>query len=150
MQAKFSFFPLPPPILCFLIGLLMYSLPAVGRYERYPYIISILVLSSIIIAVTSLWQFHLAKTNLDPQQLEKTTKLVTSGIFSFTRNPMYLSLLLILIAWALWLGHWLAWSGVCSFVYLMNCFQIAREEDYLEMKFGEDYRQYKSKVRRWI
>lgn len=149
MQVRFSFFPLPPPILCFLIGLVMYLLPSIGRYARYPYIIGFLLLSSIIIAMAGLWQFHLEKANLDPQQLEKTTKLVTFGIFSLTRNPMYLSLLLILMVWALWLGHYLAWSGVCCFVYLMNRFQIAREERYLEMKFGETYRQYKSKVRRW-
>ena len=63
---------------------------------------------------------------------------------------MYLSLLLILIAWALWLGNSLAWLGVIVFILVMNRVQIAREEAYLEGKFGDEYRRYKQKVRRWL
>ena len=79
-----------------------------------------------------------------------TTQLVSTGIFRFSRNPMYLSLLLMLIAWALWLGNSLAWLGVIVFILVMNRFQIAREEAYLESKFGDEYRRYKQKVRRWL
>ena len=65
-------------------------------------------------------------------------------------TAMYLSLLLMLIAWALWLGNSLAWLGVIVFILVMNGFQIAREEAYLESKFGDEYRRYKQKVRRWL
>ena len=107
------------------------------------------ILVSILVAAASIWQFYRNDTSI-PKQLDKTTRLVTSGIFQITRNPMYLSLLLILVSWALWLGHLLAWSGVITFIFLMNRFQISQEEIYLEKKFGDTYRRYKSKVRRWI
>lgn len=140
----------PPPILCFFIGVVMYALPPIGKYSKFFYAIWFCILLSILVAVMSLWQFYRANISIDPQRLDKTTRLVTSGIFQITRNPMYLSLLLILVAWALWLGHLLAWSGIIAFVWLMNRFQISREECYLEEKFGDEYRRYKSKVRRWI
>ncbi|OOF65917.1 isoprenylcysteine carboxylmethyltransferase family protein [Rodentibacter sp. Ppn85] len=143
-------FPLPPPILCFTIGVLMYALPKIGQYSRFFYAIWFFILLSILVAVAGLWQFYRNDTSIDPKQLDKTTRLVTSGIFQITRNPIYLSLLLILVSWALWLGHLLAWSGVITFILLMNRFQISREEIYLEKKFGDTYRRYKSKVRRWI
>lgn len=145
-----TLFPLPPPVICFSIAVVMYFLPRVGQYPRFIFIIDFLILLSFLIAALSVWQCHRHKTSIDPQQLNKTTTLVTSGIFRITRNPMYLSLLLILMAWALWLGNGLAWIGVIAFVFLMNRFQILREEVYLEKKFGEVYRQYKSRVRRWI
>ncbi|WP_308443650.1 MULTISPECIES: methyltransferase family protein [Rodentibacter] len=142
-------FPLPP-ILCVFIGTAMYFLPLIGQYPRNPYLISIFILLSGAIAIASVWQFYRYKANIDPQQLDKTTTLVTSGIFRISRNPMYLSLLLMLSGWALWLGNLLSWAGVATFVFLMNRFQISQEEAYLERQFGEDYRRYKSKVRRWI
>ncbi len=143
-------FPFFPPILCVFIGTVMYFLPLIGQYPRYLFLISISILLSGSIAIASVWQFYRHKANIDPQQLDKTTTLVTSGIFRVSRNPMYLSLLLMLSGWALWLGNLLAWTGVAVFVFLMNRFQISQEEAYLEKQFGEDYRRYKSKVRRWI
>ena len=95
-------------------------------------------------------QFFICKTTINPRDFKGTTKLVSTGIFRFSRNPMYLSLLLMLIAWVLWLGNSLAWLGVIIFILSINHFQIAREEAYLESKFGDEYRHYKQKVRRWI
>lgn len=143
-------FPLPPPVLAFAVGAIMYILPSVGQYERSFYLIGLFILLSSVVALASVWQFYREKTTIDPQQLEKTTRLVTSGIFQFTRNPMYLSILFTLIAWALWLENLLAWIGVPIFIFLMNRFQIAREERFLEQKFGEEYHRYKEKVRRWL
>ncbi|OOF41095.1 isoprenylcysteine carboxyl methyltransferase [Rodentibacter mrazii] len=145
-----SLFPLPPPILCFSIGVVMYALPQIGQYSRFLYAIWFFVLLSVFVAVVSVWPFYRNNLSIDPQRLDKTTRLITSGIFQITRNPMYLSLLLILVAWALWLSHLLAWSGIIVFMWLMNRFQISREEAYLEKKFGDEYRRYKTKVRRWI
>ncbi|WP_425271861.1 methyltransferase family protein [Rodentibacter myodis] len=128
----------------------MYFLPLMVSYPRYPFLILACVLCEGFLAITSSWQFYRHKTTIDPQQLNKTTVLVTSGIFRVTRNPMYLSLLIGLIAWALWLGNLAAWIGVVTFIFLINRVQIAQEERYLEEKFGEDYRRYKINVRRWI
>ena len=95
-------------------------------------------------------QLFIRKTTINPHDFKHTTQLVSTGIFQFSRNPMYLSLLLMLIAWALWLGNSLAWLGVIVFILVMNHCQIAREEAYLESKFGDEYRHYKQKVRRWL
>lgn len=143
-------FPLPPPVLCFAICVVMYFLPQIGQHPRFIFVIDFFIILSFLIAGLSVWQFHRHQASIDPQQLTKTTTLVTSGIFRITRNPMYLSLLFLVMAWALWLGNGLAWIGVPAFVLLMNRFQISREEIYLEKKFGEVYRQYKLEVRRWI
>ena len=145
-----SLFPLPPPILCLLIGIVMYWFPPIGPHWRFGFLVIFFILLSAVVAMTAVAQFYQQKTTIDPQQLEQTTQLVTSGVFRITRNPMYLSLLFILIAWALWLAHLLAWTGVIVFVWLMNRWQIAREEAFLEQKFGADYCRYREKVRRWL
>lgn len=145
-----SIFPLPPPLLVLLIMLLMWIFPVVGKYETHFYLITAIVLLSGMIGLMALWQCYRHHTTIDPQHFDKTTALLTSGIFRFTRNPMYLSLLLCLIAFALWCGNMLCWAGVIGFVVVMNRDQIRREEQFLLTKFGETYREYQKQVRRWI
>lgn len=94
--------------------------------------------------------FRQAQTTMNPVHLDKASRLVSSGVYRFTRNPMYLGLLLMLAAWALWLGHGLSWLGLPLFVAGMNRFQIRHEERVLAQKFGEDYLGYCRKVRRWV
>lgn len=94
--------------------------------------------------------FRQAQTTMNPVHLDKASRLVSSGVYRFTRNPMYLGLLLMLAAWALWLGHGLPWLGLPLFVAGMNRFQIRHEERVLAQKFGEDYLSYCRKVRRWV
>lgn len=91
-----------------------------------------------------------AQTTINPIYLDKASRLVCSGVYRFTRNPMYLGLALILAAWALWLGHALSWLGLPLFVTAMNRFQIRHEERILAQKFGRAYLNYCRAVRRWI
>jgi protein-S-isoprenylcysteine O-methyltransferase Ste14 len=81
---------------------------------------------------------------------EIASSLVTSGAYRFTRNPMYLGLCLLLVAWALFLSSLLAFVGPLLFILYMNRFQIAPEETALSTIFGEEFANYKAKVRRWI
>lgn len=141
---------IPPPLLCLLIGYSMYFLPRIASYSVHFAVIVFVITLSFLIAVGSVLQFFTHKTTINPHDFKHTTQLVSTGIFRFSRNPMYLSLLLILIAWALWLGNSLACLGIIVFILVMNHFQIAREEAYLESKFGDEYRHYKQKVRRWL
>lgn len=76
--------------------------------------------------------------------------MVDSGVFGFSRNPIYLGMALILVAWALWLAAPFAWLGVLLFVVVITCWQIVPEEEILLNKFGEPYRLYCQKVRRWF
>lgn len=141
---------IPPPILCLFIAIAMYFLPKIASYSVHFAIIAFVISLSFLIALSSVMHFFICKTSINPRDFKGTTKLVSTGIFRFSRNPMYLSLLLMLIAWVLWLGNSLAWLGIIVFVLAINQFQIAKEEAYLENKFGDEYRRYKQKVRRWL
>lgn len=81
---------------------------------------------------------------------ERVTSLVTEGVYRYTRNPMYLGLALLLLAWALYLSAWLGVLVVGAFVAYMNCFQIMPEEKALESRFGQDFLRYQKAVRHWL
>ncbi|MFM9500577.1 methyltransferase family protein, partial [Streptomyces galilaeus] len=75
---------------------------------------------------------------------------VTSGIFAYTRNPMYLGWTVVLLGWAVFLGGVWTVLGPIAFVAFVSRFQILPEEKALAGKFGSSYDSYKKKVRRWI
>ena len=79
-----------------------------------------------------------------------TTALVTSGSFRFTRNPMYLAMGLLLAGVAFALNSLAMLLVIVPWAVVMRHGVIAREERYLEGKFGEDYRAYCRRVRRWL
>ena len=94
--------------------------------------------------------FHRAKTTVNPITPEATTAMVTSGVYGFSRNPMYLGFLLALAGWATLLSDGLAFALLPLFVLYMNRFQIAPEEKALAAKFPHEFMAYKNSVRRWI
>ncbi len=145
-----------PPVIVFLIfGLLIYLLAnflPVGYFDffgRKYLIITLLAISGCIGAI-ALFQFFKSKTTVDPSNPTKTSKLVSSGIYQYSRNPMYLGLLLMLLAWGLWLGNAFNVLFAAGFVAYMNKFQIIPEEDSLSSLFGKEYTQYCILVRRWF
>lgn len=91
-----------------------------------------------------------ARTTINPFSPNRASSLVTGGIFRVSRNPMYLSLLLLLVAYAVRLDSPLVWLGPVLFVGYVNRFQIAPEERALKAKFGEAYLRYRSNTRRWL
>jgi len=145
-----------PPVLVFLIfSLLMYLVSRFlpfGDFEFYGrvYLILVLMGMAVMIAIISLFQFFASKTTIDPRTPFKTTKLVTGGIYKFTRNPMYLAILLVLLAWGLWLGNAFNTLLATVFVGYMNKFQIRPEEEALATIFGKEFQQYCALVRRWF
>ena len=146
---------IPPAIVfLFFVGM-MYLLALwlpVGYYDFLGrnLLVKILTAGAVLIAVISLFQFYRAKTSINPHDLSKTTSLVTKGIYNYTRNPMYLAMLLLLLAWGLWLGNAFNTLLAAAFVAYMNAFQIKREEESLRKQFGKDYEQYCRFVRRWF
>ena len=94
--------------------------------------------------------FRRARTTVNPLRPDKATALVTSGIFRWTRNPMYLGLSLALLGWAAYLAHPLAALGVPAFVVWMNQWQIPQEERALAQLFGDEFARYRTRVRRWL
>jgi protein-S-isoprenylcysteine O-methyltransferase Ste14 len=89
-----------------------------------------------------------AQTPVDPYK--GTTAIVTDGLFRFSRNPIYVSDLLLYVGLSLALNTWWALALTPALVLIMNVGVIAREEAYLERKFGNDYLRYKQQVRRWL
>lgn len=94
--------------------------------------------------------FRSAHTTVDPRYPEKSSTVVKAGVYQRSRNPMYLGLVLLLLAWGLFLAHVLALAVLPVFVLYMNRFQIAPEERAMQLQFGDDYRDYLRTVRRWI
>ncbi len=103
------------------------------------------------IAFSGLREFSRSGTTSDPVNIEKASKLVTGGVYRFTRNPMYLGLTLISIGWAFRLGT--AAGLVIGTGFLMAALtwlQIEPEERAMTAAFGEEYSEYTQRVRRWI
>ena len=81
---------------------------------------------------------------------EETTTLITTGIFSITRNPMYLGLFFVTFSTVLFFGSWFVIIILMFFVWYITKFQIIPEEEAMEKLFGVKYDEYRQKVRRWI
>jgi protein-S-isoprenylcysteine O-methyltransferase Ste14 len=94
--------------------------------------------------------FRRAKTTVNPMKPDSTSSLVVTGIYRYTRNPMYLGFLLILLGWAAVLSNVWALVLVPMFVLYMNRFQISPEERVLACRFAQEYAEYRASVRRWI
>ena len=102
------------------------------------------------ICAAGIVSFRMAKTTVNPLKPETASSLVDSGIYQFSRNPMYVGFAFALTAWALWLSSLWALGGVVVFVLYMNKFQIQPEEKVLAQLFGDDFTVYQAKVRRWL
>lgn len=92
--------------------------------------------------------FSKAGTNIVP--FTESTALVTTGVFSFSRNPMYGGMMLALVGTALLLNAILPWIAIVPFFGIIRGYFIQREEALMEETFGEEYLRYKASVRRWI
>lgn len=147
----------PPPLLPLLtilagVGLerlrpvgSSFELPAPGRYWIGGIVVAVSVLA------LGLWPVVMFRRSGQSEVPWRPTPLVLeNGPYRFTRNPMYLQLLLVCIGVALILSNYwiLALTPVCA--WTLYRFAIAPEEAYLERKFGEPYRAYKRRVRRWL
>jgi len=92
--------------------------------------------------------FRRAGTSMVP--MNPTTALVTSGPYRVTRNPMYVGLAFLYVALACAFGVMWALVFLPAVIVIVDRLVIAREEPYLERKFGQAYRDYKARVRRWL
>jgi len=94
--------------------------------------------------------FIQARTTVNPTTPKNSSNLITNGIFQYTRNPMYLGLLLCLIGWSLWLENIITIGGAVVFYWYINKHQIPFEEVALAEKFTEKFQQFCEKTRRWL
>jgi protein-S-isoprenylcysteine O-methyltransferase Ste14 len=146
---------IPPPAVAALMAGAMWGIsmvaPSIDVSERTRVgTAAMLVLAGVALSIAGIIAFRLARTTINPMKPEATSSLVRSGIYRFTRNPMYLGLCFLLVAWAIFLACPWALFGPLAFVLYMNRFQIGPEERALSALFGEDYAAYRSTVRRWL
>ncbi len=109
-----------------------------------------LALIGALTCVTGVVSFRRAKTTVNPMKPNSTSSLVISGIYKYTRNPMYLGLVLVLLGWAAFLSNLAALALLPAFVLYINRFQIMPEENVLASSFPHAYAAYRARVRRWI
>jgi len=113
-------------------------------------VVILLAAIAVLVGLAAVISFRKARTTVNPWTPNASSSLVKTGIFSKSRNPMYVALLIALLAWALYLANALALALAVVFVPYMNRFQIQPEERALEKTFGVVYQEYKNQVRRWI
>jgi len=146
---------IPPALLVLAFGFLMWLLDrGLPQYKQtgaaYEWLaIAVFVLAMLFVAA-GIASFKSAKTTVDPTQPQKTTAMVTGGIYGYTRNPMYLGFFLMLLAYATKLANPFTLTLLPVFVAYMNQFQIKPEEAALDQLFGLAFTEYKRQVRRWI
>lgn len=90
------------------------------------------------------------KYNTTVKPFEKSTVLITNGVFTITRNPMYLGMALLLLGAVMIVGSLSPYICVIVFIILMDNVFIKAEEKQLAEVFGKQWEEYKQKVRRWI
>ncbi|MCV0428782.1 MAG: isoprenylcysteine carboxylmethyltransferase family protein [Roseibium sp.] len=145
-----------PPVAVFLIAmLLLYAgatvLPQFNlSFPGQAFIAMLFVVAAILPGGQAVLAFVKNKTTVNPTTPDRATTLVTDGFYRLSRNPMYLGLLCLLLALAVFYGTLTALIIVPAFIWYMTEFQIKPEEDALRRIFGADYSSYQKRVRRWI
>ena len=110
----------------------------------------LLLLIGLTIIIIPVFQFILSRTTVDPVNFENVSKLVKNGIYKYTRNPMYLGMLIIILSTVIYYLNLFSVFTPIIFVLWINKFQIVPEEKKLVEIFGDEYFNYKSKSRRWL
>ena len=143
----------PPPVIyavCFLAGLgLDWLLPLPLLPLTAQYLIGVpLIAAGVALFVWALREFSQAHTAVTHHR--PTTGLVASGPFGFTRNPIYVAMTMVYLGAAIVVDGALVLVLLLPAIVAIHILVIAKEEVFLERSFGDDYRRYKSAVRRWI
>ncbi len=145
----------PPPLVGIIAGIISWLVSGIFGPTTFPVAIRVAVAVVLVVFGFSLTgsaarTVSRAKTTLNPVKPEAATALVTSGVYRYTRNPMYVGMGTWVLAWAAWLGTPMALLGLPLFVLYMNQFQIKAEERALGTLFGAKFEAYKARVRRWV
>lgn len=144
---------IPPPIVAILFAVMIFYFSDSFAYVDLPfkiYISLFFVLLGFFITFSSARNFKKKETTVNPIKPEEASQLVTDGFFKITRNPMYLGMLLFLLGLSIYNGLIVGLLFLPLFVGYITFFQIIPEERAMIKIFGEDYKAYMKKVRRWI
>jgi protein-S-isoprenylcysteine O-methyltransferase Ste14 len=145
---------IPPAVLVAIVAAAMaalaYLVPAAGTVSVSPMVAGVLALAGGLVALSGVVAFRRQETTVNPLTPEQSSSLVASGIYRFSRNPMYLGFLLCLVGWCVYLANCVAALLLPGFVMYMTRFQIQPEERALRARFGSQFEAYYRTVRRWL
>jgi protein-S-isoprenylcysteine O-methyltransferase Ste14 len=144
---------IPPPLVTLIFGLSIYfSRELFPTIEiKYSFYVGIfLLLLGFLILISAVRLFRIDQTTVNPLSPKQATKLVTEGIFKFTRNPMYLGMACVLASLAMFFNIIGGIVFIALFCAYITKFQIIPEEKAMSDLFSEDFDQYKQTTRRWI
>ena len=144
---------IPPPIVTLTFALLSFwlanYLPKLAfNYQGLSSLLMIFIgLTIIVIGVKT---FNNSDTTINPLNPSEASHLVTEGVFSYTRNPMYLGMVIILLGVSIYIGVYIGIIILPCFIFYITEFQIKPEEKAMEEIFAGDYTDYLKRVRRWL
>ena len=146
---------IPPPLVGAIVAVFMWSISALGpRLPIAPWVSYLLTAlfaaAGLTFDLLGILAFRASRTTINPLKPERASALVTGGVYRVTRNPMYVGLALLLLAWASYLSALLPFAGPVLLVLWITRFQIRPEERVLQGIFGEAYSSYAARVRRWL
>jgi len=145
----------PPLALVLIAAVLMWWLegfyPLAALAGRAGHLLALVsALCGIAVAAAGVIEFRRARTTLDPTNPDKACRVVSSGVFARTRNPMYLGFVLLLLGLCFWLADLTAFLMLAVFVRYLARYQIEPEERLLLQKFGAEFESYTQQVGRWL
>lgn len=146
---------IPPPIYMLLVAGLMWlldkNLPVIELLSSpWNKLGFVFMAVAAFLDGSAVLQFFRTHTTINPLRPEKAEKLVITGMYRYSRNPMYVGLLFLLVGWAILLGSLSVFIMLPLFMWILTIQQIIPEEKILEQKFGKEYIQYKETVNRWF
>lgn len=146
---------IPPPVAMLLVGAAMWAVAHALPWFTYalPLRTPVAILVGIVGLLCNLLpklRFSRVGTTVNPMRPQAARHLVIDGLHRYSRNPMYLGQLLLLVAWAIFLANGLAMTLPPLFVLYITRFQILPEERALAAGFGDAYATYRGQVRRWL
>ncbi len=146
---------IPPPVVGALVAAAMWGVCALG--PQFPIasglkyvVVAMLVVAGLSFDALAILAFRRSRTTINPLKPERASAMVTGGVYRVTRNPMYLGMALLLLAWAVYLSALLPFAGLLIYLLYITQFQIKPEEHVLQGIFGEEYTSYAAGVRRWL
>ena len=143
----------PPPLVALTFGFLInYTKNIFPKIEIKNGIIFgyFMIISGLIVILSAIILFKKYHTTISPLNPSNATKLITDGIYKFSRNPMYLGLLLVLLGISIILNLTGGFFLIPLFILYLNLFQIIPEENAMVDLFKDEFLEYKENVRRWI
>lgn len=145
----------PPPLVTLIVAVAMraaaaalpsFSLQLPGHAAAG----LLLAAAGFLIEVAAVLSILRARTSVNPMRPRSTSRLVATGVYRITRNPIYLGDFIVLVGWAIYLSSVAALLLTPLFILYINRFQIMPEERVLLDMFGDDYTAYRARVRRWL